>query len=127
MALKKGAGNTYISERIAKAINFMGYKKCAIKRDQELAMKDLQKEVRLELWNEKVKAAKGVAQLLGEERVEVIEPESMEVTMESSPVGESEANGLVERAIQSVQGQIRAIKDTIECEAKTNIGPEHKI
>ena len=51
----------------------------------------------------------------------------MEVTMESSPVGESEANGLVERAIQSVQGQIRAIKDTIECEAKTKIGPEHKI
>eukprot|EP00973_Karenia_brevis_P000654 93154-Karenia_brevis.AAC.1 len=70
MALKKGAGNTYIAERIAKTINFMGYKRCAIKCDQEPAMKDLQKEVRHELWEEKVKVAKAVAEALGEERVE---------------------------------------------------------
>ena len=81
MALKKGAGNTYIAERIAKAINFMGYKKCAINCDQEPAMRELQREVRLELWKEKVKAAKGVAEWLGEKWVEVVEPENMEVIM----------------------------------------------
>ena len=36
---------------------------------------------------------------------------------ENSPVGESSANGAVERAIRSVQGQIRTIKDNVE--AKT--------
>ena len=37
--------------------------------------------------------------------------------LENSPVGESSSNGRVERAIQSVQGQIRTIKDNVE--AKT--------
>eukprot|EP00973_Karenia_brevis_P044315 6138795-Karenia_brevis.AAC.1 len=51
----------------------------------------------------------------------------MNVTLEHSPVGESQSNGLVERAIQSVQDQIRAIKDTIECEAKMKIAPDHQV
>ncbi len=33
---------------------------------------------------------------------------------ENSPVGESSSNGMVERAIRSVQGQIRTIKDQVE-------------
>eukprot|EP00973_Karenia_brevis_P096202 12431137-Karenia_brevis.AAC.1 len=77
MALRKGSTNTYIAERIAKVINFMGYKKCTIRCDQEPAMKDLQKEVRKELWEEKVKTAREVVDILGKERVEIIEPQSM--------------------------------------------------
>eukprot|EP00973_Karenia_brevis_P035251 4862570-Karenia_brevis.AAC.1 len=46
---------------------------------------------------------------------------------ENSPVGESQANGKIERAIQSVQGQIRTIKDTIEYEAQMKIGSSHHL
>ena len=42
-------------------------------------------------------------------------------------MGESESNGMVERAIQSVQGQIKTIKDIIETEAKMTISPESHI
>ena len=71
-----------------------------------------------------MQVAKEVDEVLGQERIEVIETESMEVTIENSPVGESESNGLVERAIQSVQEQIRAIKNIVEAEAKMKIGPD---
>ena len=118
MVLKKGSANTYIAERIAKTINFMGYPKCAIRCDQEPSMRQLQKEVRTKIWREKIEAAKSVVEILGKERVEIIEPETMEITLESSPVGESQSNRFIERAIQGVQGQIRTIKDTIESEAK---------
>eukprot|EP00973_Karenia_brevis_P041279 5712036-Karenia_brevis.AAC.1 len=46
---------------------------------------------------------------------------------ESSPLGESQANGKIERAIQSVQRQIRTIRDTIEYEAQMKIGPSHHL
>ena len=53
MALKKGSENTHIAERIAKTINFMGYPKCAIRCDQEPAMRELQKEIRSKIWRER--------------------------------------------------------------------------
>ena len=37
-----------------------------------------------------------------------------EVILENSPVGESQANGMVEKAIQDVQGYIRALKFQLE-------------
>eukprot|EP00973_Karenia_brevis_P010935 1482748-Karenia_brevis.AAC.1 len=116
-----------MAERIARAINFTGYRKCVLKCDQEPAMKDLQKEVRQELWKERSKVANEVKEILGKERIEVQGAEDMEITLENSPIGESQSNGAVERAIQSVQDQIRTIKDTVECEAKMKIGPQHKI
>ena len=127
MAREKGSENTYIAERPSKTINLMGYRKCAIKCDQEPAMKELQKELRSKLWKDKVEAAQGVVELLGRDRVELIAPDTMDVTLENSPVGESESNGMIETAIQSVQGQIRAIKDTIESEAKMTIQPDDNI
>ena len=50
----------------------------------------------------------------------MIAQDTMDVTLENSPVSESESNSMIERAIQSVQGQVRAIKDTIESEAKND-------
>ena len=110
MALRKGAGNTYVAERIAQVINFMGYKRCTIRCDQEPAMRDLQKEIRKEIWKERIQAANEVKELLGSDRIEVSEPKNIETTLENSPVGESQSNGLLERAIQSVQEQVRVIK-----------------
>ena len=40
----------------------------------------------------KIEAAKSVVEILGKERVGIIEPETMEITLESSPVGESQSN-----------------------------------
>ena len=37
-----------------------------------------------------------------------------QIVLENSPVGESSSNGRVERAIQSIQGQVRTIKDQVE-------------
>ena len=90
-------------------------------------MRDLQKEIRKEIWTERIQAANEVKELLGSDRIEVSEPENIETTLENSPAGESQSNWLVERAVQSVQEQIRVIKDTLEHEADMTIGPQHKL
>ena len=48
-------------------------------------------------------------------------PEQIEIQPEESPVGESKSNGEVERAIQSVQGQIRSLKSSLESRCKCTI------
>ena len=45
--------------------------------------------------------------------------------MQHSPVGESQANGVIENAIQRVQGQIRAIKLDMESNTGTRLIPSH--
>ena len=40
---------------------------------------------------------------------------------EQSPVGESQANGIIENAIQRVQGQFRTIKDNLEARYQAKI------
>ena len=45
-----------------------------------------------------------------------------EIVYEESPVGDSNANGSNERAIQTIQGQIRAIKDYTERQIGATIG-----
>ena len=46
---------------------------------------------------------------------------------ENSPVGESQANGLVENTIKRVQGQIRTIKDHFESNIKAELKMEHPV
>ncbi len=36
------------------------------------------------------------------------------VTVETSPVGQIQSNGIAERAIQAVEGQTRVLKDALE-------------
>eukprot|EP00973_Karenia_brevis_P027472 3789282-Karenia_brevis.AAC.1 len=74
------------------------------------------------MWEELKKAAKEVRDEVGEERAKVWDgSQESRVAFEYSPVAESESNGLIERTIQSVQEQIRTIKDTIEFEADMKI------
>ena len=47
--------------------------------------------------------------------------------IENSPVGSSESNGTVERAIQSVQGMIRTIRSDIEGRWRVKIDATHSI
>ena len=46
---------------------------------------------------------------------------------EESPVGDSNADGSIERAIQTIQGQIRAIKDYTERQIGTTIGLDSSV
>ena len=43
--------------------------------------------------------------------------------MDSSPEGESAANGAIENATQRVQGQVRAIGVDLEMNIKANVNP----
>ena len=46
------------------------------------------------------------------------------MVVESSTVGDSHANGVVERAIKSVQGQIQASRSAFEDHIKAKVGPD---
>jgi hypothetical protein len=47
--------------------------------------------------------------------------------VENSPVGSSASNGVVERAIRSVQQQARVMKDALEHKAKVIVGARHPL
>ena len=63
----------------------MGYKDIILKSDQEPALRAFMDTVKAH-WNENA-------------------------AYEHSPVGESESNGAVERAMQNWEGQVRTVKD----------------
>ena len=46
---------------------------------------------------------------------------------ESSPVGSSQSNGLIERAIQAVEGQIRTMKLDLESHIGEKIPSDHNL
>ena len=105
-------------ERIVDTINGLGYPKIVIKSDQEFSLREVQIEARKEVWNEmlnyqnKIKSSKeGLSSSRSNENVVSF---GGEVMIENSPVGESQANGMVEKAIQDVQGYIRAAKFQLE-------------
>ena len=82
-------------------------------------MKELQRDIREELWSELKQAAKDIRAINGEGRVKIEDGDS--VMLQNSPVGESQSNGIIGRTIQSVQEQVRTIKNTIEEEANMKI------
>ena len=45
--------------------------------------------------------------------------------VEVSPVGDSKANGEIERAIRTVQGQVRTLKIALDEHYKTEFGEDH--
>ena len=93
--------NEYAVKRLGADISMLGYKEIVLKSDQEpsiVALKD------------RVKADR-------EERI----------VMEESPVGESASNGAVERAIQTVEGQVRTMKAALEFRLKKKVEPDHPL
>ena len=99
----KGADDVTI-EQIEEDIKCMGYQgtKIIIKGDQEPSIVAIQEK----LINKRNEA---------------------QTVPENSPVGESSANGMVERTIQSVQGQIRTIKDQVETKTGRRISRDSTI
>ncbi len=49
----------------------------------------------------------------------------VEIVLEQVPVGDHQANGLVENAVKNVQGQFRVIKDALESRGGRRIDGEH--
>ena len=74
--------------RLEVMLDQLGHRRMLIKSDQEPAITELKEDLK---------------------RVR-----DEEIIMEESPVEDSQSNGFIERAIQEVQGQIRATKSALE-------------
>ena len=71
-------------------LEFLGYTSVVIKADQERALAALLRKVRTHRGDQ------------------------TQTMQEHSPVGDSKSNGLVERSVQTIQGQIRAMRSALE-------------
>lgn len=111
---RKGNYNEYVSKRVAGIINRLGYTKVVIKSDQEPSIKDVSYEAKKRIWKDLAECQEGAKEFC-----------QCQVVMQHSPVGESQANGVIENAIQRVQGQIRAIKLDMESNTGTRLIPSH--
>ena len=103
---KKGA---YAVEAIGKEIDNSGFNRVIMKSDQEPVIRALLQAVKNERGDE----------VNIEKRAELIP--------EKSPVGESRANGEVERYVQTVQGQVRTLKMALETRYQKKINESHNV
>jgi thiol-disulfide isomerase/thioredoxin len=99
-ATRKGY-NEHLCRQIVHDLDNLGYKEIVLKSDQEPAMMSLVEIVKAN-WNG-------------------------DAALENSPIRESEANGAVERAIQTWEGQVRTLKDALEYRLRCTIPPDHPI
>ena len=99
--------NTYISKRVVAFMKEIGvvHGDVLVRSDKEPAMKAILSEVG------RVRAAEGGGRYV----------------MEQSPVGCSASNGIVERAIQSVEHQVKVLKIAVESRWRVKIGARHSI
>eukprot|EP00973_Karenia_brevis_P000874 120742-Karenia_brevis.AAC.1 len=60
MVLRKGSQSTYITHKLRKVLNLLGYQRYIIKCDQEPALVDVQREVKKEMRKEIQESAEAV-------------------------------------------------------------------
>jgi len=99
---KKGL-DPYAVEAVGREIGNSGFNRVIVKSDQEASIRKLLEAVK----NERA--------------------EEIELVPEKSPVGESRANGEVERYVQTIQGQVRTLKMALETRYQKKIGENHNI
>ena len=80
-------------------ILFTGYKRVILKSDGESSIKALKDAVKNSV--------------------------DLNLGVEVSPVGDSRANGEIERAIKTVQGQVRTLKSALDEHYKTEFNEDH--
>ena len=51
----------------------------------------------------------------------------LEIGVEVSPVGDSKAHGEIERAVRTIQGQVRTLKSAVDANYKTEFGDNHAL
>ena len=87
----KGTKHAYCVKQVCANIETLGHSKFILRSDQEPAILDLCSSV-----------------------IQDCKSKGIDVLKEHSPVGESQSNGVVERAIQDVEGLVRTLKDDLE-------------
>lgn len=98
---RKGVdGEDWALKESLRFLEFLGYTNVIMKSDQERA---------LEALFNKIRTHRG---------------DQTQTMREVSPVGDSKANGYVERSIQAVQGQIRTMKNALEARLGTKINTD---
>ena len=101
MVPEKGADQEWAAAELAKEIDQMGYKRLIVRCDQESSLRAVATE------------AKRVA--------------LTELILEDAPRGDKNANGIGERAVQTVEGQTRALKMELEGRLNITIPAQHEI
>ena len=91
----------YLRNAVLKDISSMGHSKIVLKTDGEPACKALQ---------EHIKTSRDATTIL-----------------ENSPVGESQSNGVVEKAIDEIEGMVRTLKSALEERLGWKIDPKHPV
>ena len=94
----KGVTHPYLAGALKADLDFVGYKRVILRSDQEPSIVALCDTVK-DAWHG-------------------------EIVPEASPKGESKSNGEVERAVQSVHGLARTLKDFLE--QQSGIAPESR-
>ena len=94
MVPKKGH-DPHAIKMVGREVRLAGYNRLILKSDQEPSVLELLEAVKRE------------------------RPEKLEILPEESPVGEHKSNGEVERAIQTVQGQMRTFKLAMQSRYRT--------
>ena len=100
VVISKGT-NKYSLEFLTKFVDGLGYKEIILKSDQEPAIRDLCENFKA-TWHGNV-------------------------VPEMSPVEDSESNGGIERAIQSISAQVRVMKDALEAHIGEKVEPNAPI
>ena len=95
----KGTEHPYSGKAVLGALNKFGYRKMILKTDQEPAIKKLAQEIKNGCPSE--------------------------IILENSQKYVSQSNGEAERAVQSVQGMIRTLKEHVEYKAQMKIPSTH--
>ena len=98
----KGTRDDFVAKRVRAFIRELGFEHVdlTLKSDQEPAIQDLMNEV--------ARIRKPAATII-----------------EEAPVGESQSNGVIERGVQTAEGQIRVLKDAFETRIESKIPAQH--
>ena len=100
MLPRKGA-DEYAVERLKQDLGLLGYKRIVLKSDQEPAILALKAEVK--------------------------RTSDIEIVPEMSPVGDSQSNGRAERAVRTMKGQFRTMKEALDSRYKDRIPASHAV
>ena len=90
-----------IVSRCAKFVDSLGYKRVAMKSDQERSMRALQQRVQREV--------------------------QCEMILTNSKRYDSKANGAAEKAVQDIEGQVRTLKLHLENRIGRTLPPDHAV
>ena len=97
----KGATEDWVCKRVAQEIDDLGYKDVILQSDTEASIKDVRRAIK--------------------------ENRTHGTQERDAPKGDSKSNGSIERGVQSVEGQIRALKMQLERRIQKKMEPEDDV